>query len=445
MSNSFSRRAAIAGYDLVAGFVDPITIGAMKRWWFPSARIWASANGARGDADAVAANLPPRGQKRIRSKASQLALQKNESARQQSSDANAAWREVVIQGGDGDPAAAETTRRRAGSRHLAMHGPLAAAVGRRGVKTVAWAMEAPGALPPTADAFMASDNLESVQEGPEFREDTLMRRWLAAPAETGLVGDIAYARVSWPVDMPVHGVIVVGAGVGVEWDIFVRMRRDHDFAHAYTVHGLAVVELVSPGHGLRRADHLYGEESFFQSAPVSAGASLAAQVRETGRWIAWARRAFSLPVGEFGVSMSSFAAQLAISHCNAWPEAARPDAALLMAHSGDLIGVTQGSLSRGLGLPAAQKAAGWTAADFAPWGEALGPADKPAITPEAIVSITGRRDGVTPFRDGEIVRENWGIPPANRFTYGHGHMGLPFRVIMEPDANERFSEILRCL
>ena len=75
MSNSFSRRAAIAGYDLVVGFVDPITIGAMKRWWFPSARIWASANGARGDADAVAANLPPRGQKRIRSKASQLALQ----------------------------------------------------------------------------------------------------------------------------------------------------------------------------------------------------------------------------------------------------------------------------------------------------------------------------------------------------------------------------------
>ena len=44
-----------------------------------------------------------------------------------------------------------------------------------------------------------------------------------------------------------------------------------------------------------------------------------------------------------------------------------------------------------------------------------------------------------------VVRENWGIPPANRFTYGHGHMGLPFRVIMEPDANERFSEILRCL
>ena len=110
-----------------------------------------------------------------------------------------------------------------------------------------------------------------------------------------------------------------------------------------------------------------------------------------------------------------------------------------------MIGVTQGSLSRGLGLPAAQKAAGRTAADFAPWGAALGPADKPAIAPEAIVSITGRRDGVTPFRDGEIIRDNWGIPLANRFTYGHGHMGLPFRVIMEPDANERFSKILRGL
>lgn len=151
-----------------------------------------------------------------------------------------------------------------------------------------------------------------MQEGSEFQEETLMRRWLAAPRETGL----------------------------------------------------ALVELVSPGHGLRRADHLYCGESFFQSAPVSAGASLAAKVRATGRWIAWARQAFNLPVGVFGLSMSSFVAQLAISHCSAWTEAARPDAALLMAHSGDLIGVTQGSLSRGVGLPAAQTAAGWAAAGF---------------------------------------------------------------------------------
>jgi len=235
-----------------------------------------------------------------------LAFHKNESARLQASEANAAWREVVINGADGEPAAAEAARRRAGSRHLAMHGPLTAAAGRRGFQTVAWAMEAPGALPHGSDAFIASDNLEFVQEGPKFQEETLMRRWLAAPAETGLVGDTAYTRFSWPVDMPVHGVVVVGAGVGVEWDIFVRMRRDHDSAHAHTVHRLAVVELVSPG------------------------ASLAAQVRETGRWIAWARQTFNLPVGVFGVLMSSFAAQLAISNCSAWPEAARPDAALLM-------------------------------------------------------------------------------------------------------------------
>lgn len=445
MSIPFSRRSAIAGYDLIAGLIDPMTIGAMKHWWFPSARIWAAANGARGDADAVAATLLPRGQKRIQSKASALALRQNEGARQHASEANATWREVLIDGRDGDPEAVETARRRAGSRHLAMHGPLAAAVGRRGVQTVAWAMDAPGASPPPVEAYQAPDDVAAVQAGPEFQEGALMRRWLAAPAETGLVTDTAYARVSWPRDMPVHGVVVVGGGVGVEWDIFVRMRRDHDFATAYTVHGLAVVELVSPGHGLRRADHLYGGESFFQSAPVSAGASLAAQVRETGRWIAWARGAFARPVGVFGVSMSSFAAQLAVSHCGRWSEAARPDAALLMAHSGDLIGVTQGSLSRGLGLPAAQKAAGWTNFDFAPWGEALGPADKPAIPPDAIVSIIGRRDGVTPFKDGEVVREKWSIPLANRFTYGHGHMGLPLRAIMEPTANARFSDILRRL
>jgi len=97
--------------------------------------------------------------------------------------------------------------------------------------------------------------------------------------------------------------------------------------------------------------------------------------------------------------------------------------------------LTRGSLSRALGLPAAQMAAVCAAADFAPWGKALGPADRPAIPPADIVSIIGRLDGVTPFLDGEIVRENWDIPLANRFTYGHGHMGLPFRVVMEPDSN----------
>jgi hypothetical protein len=443
MSNSFSRRAAIFGYDMIAGAIDPMTIGAMKRFLFPSARIWAAANGARGDADAVSTMLPPRGQKRIQSKASKLALEKNEGARQRSAEANEAWRTTVIEGGAGDPAEAETARRRAASGHLAMSGPLAAAIGRRGVPTVAWAMEAPGAASPLQDTFNAPDDLWAIQAGPEYREGALMRRWLSAPAETKLAEDTAYARVSWPVDVQPHGVVVVGGGVGIEWDIFVRMRRGHDFANVFTIHGLAVVELISPGHGLRRADHLYGGESFFQSAPVSAAASLAAQVRETARWIAWARGAFALPVGLFGVSMSSFAAQLAISHCGAWPDVARPDAAMLMAHSGDLIGVTQGSLSKGLGLPVAQKAAGWTAADFAHWGEALGPAEAPAVPPSRIVSITGRRDGVTPFKDGESVRNMWGIPPANRFTFGHGHMGLPFRSVLDPVANVRFAEIFR--
>lgn len=435
----------IAGYDAIGSIVDPMTIGALKRWWFPAARIWAAANGAEGDAIAAAEALPPRSQRRIQSKAARLALQKNESARQTSIEAEAAWRAVVLEGGEGDPAALETSRRRAASRHLAMHGPLAAAVGRRGVVPVAWAMPAPGGAPITADRFLAPDDLHDVQAGPIFREGTLLRQWISARAETDLPGDRAYARASWPAEDPIAGALVVGSGVGVEWDAFVRMRRDYDFANGFTEHGLAVVELVSPGHGLRRAVHLYGGESFFQGAPVTAGASLAAQVRETARWIAWAKQAWDRPAGLFGVSMSSFAAQLALTHAGRWPEAARPDAAMLMAHSGNLMDITQGSLSSALGLPKALQAAGWTAAHLEPWAGALEPGVVLATPSERIISLTGKLDGVTPFAGGEAVREMWAIPNANRFTYRHGHMGLPLRAMLDAAAARRLAEVLRAM
>lgn len=432
----------ITGYDAIGGIVDPMTIGALKRWWFPAARIWAAANGAQGDADAVAETLPPRSQRRIQSKAAQIALRTNEDARKASLEATEAWQTIVINGGSGDPAEAETRRRRAASKHLALHGPLAAAVGRRGVVPVSWEMPTPGGPIIAADAFLAPEDLDVIQEGPVFREGGLMRRWISARAETGVAGDVAYARASWPVDGTIAGALVVGSGVGVEWDGFVRMRRDYDFANAFTEHGLAVVELVSPGHGLRRAADLYGGESFFQGAPVTAGASLAAQVRETARWIAWARRAWDRPAGVFGVSMSSFAAQLALSHAARWPEAARPDVAMLMAHSGNLLDITRGGLSRALGLPMALKGAGWTEADLKPWANALEPGVKLAISPDRIVSVTGTNDRVTPFSGGEAVRQMWSIPPRNRFTYSHGHMGLPLRALLDAAAARRLTEIL---
>lgn len=443
MTNSFSRRALIAGYDRIGGLVDPFTIASFKRWLFPSLRIWAAANAAKGDADLLAPHLPERGQRRLRQKAAQLAFAKNEALRVAAGEATARWRKAVIDGdGSADPADAERARRRAASAHLAMSGPLAAAIGRRGIALVDWAIDPPGAMPPNHEDFAAPKDWQAVKPGPIYQEGHLLRRWLSAPAETGLGGDVAYARASWPAEGPIKGALVIGSGVGVEWDVFVRISGAYDFANAFTDRGLAVVELAAPGHGLRRCEGLYGGENFFRNAPKSAGDTLGAQVRETARWIAWAHGAWGVRTGLFGVSMSSFAAQLAISHAGSWPAPARPDAAMLLAHSGDLLGVTNGTLSTALGLPVALRRAGWTDENLAPWRLALGPTPAPGIASDKIVSILGVKDGVTPFSDGEDVRRIWRIPRGNQFTYRQGHMGLPLRVNLDQAPTRQLLEIL---
>jgi len=63
--------------------------------------------------------------------------------------------------------------------------------------------------------------------------------------------------------------------------------------------------------------------------------------------------------------MTSFVAQQAASYCHVWPEEARPDAVLLISHSGRIEEVAfGGALSAALGLDRELSAAGWSADDL---------------------------------------------------------------------------------
>lgn len=442
MGRSLLQRAALHGYDAIGVGLDPVLLWMLRSFHFPSARLWAAANGA-ADHAAFVAGLPDARRRRAANAAGRAAFDALRGAAARAADATAAWGEVLLEGGPGDAGALETERRRAATRHLATAAPLRVAVGRRGLSLVKWDMRrGDGAAPPGPSAFNAPADLDAVAVGPEYREGDMMRQWLSAPSETAAPGDRSMARMSWPVTGSPRCAVVVGSGVGVEWDQYIRIRRDFDFPAAFCALGFAVVEIISPGHGLRRAQDRYGGEIFFAGAPTSSSALLVAQVRETARMIAWLRGRWNVPTGLFGLSMSSFVAQLALTHADQWPERARPDGGFLLAHSGKLIGVVRGRLAGALGIEGALREVGWTEDELMHWGTALAPGPTPVAPPERIVSMIGYLDRVTPFRDGAALAKAWGLPPENRFRMPHGHLGLPTRLSLDPAPIARFAEAL---
>jgi hypothetical protein len=168
-------------------------------------------------------------------------------------------------------------------------------------------------------------------------------------------------------------------------------------------------------------------------------ALLQAQVQETATLVAWCRGTFGGPVAVGGVSMSSFASQLVVSHCGAWAEAARPDAVLLVVHHGQPGELLWSSrLATGLGADRALARAGWTAERLAPFSRAIAPTGQPAIDPGRIVSLLGRADAVTPFAGGRGLCDAWRLPDANRFVLPGGHFSAPIAALRHRRPFERF-------
>ncbi len=115
--------------------------------------------------------------------------------------------------------------------------------------------------------------------------------------------------------------------------------------------GWRVMEPISPYHGLRAMPGRYGGEPFFAAGPTSSIDLIAGQAIESALLVAWCRRRFRGRVALAGISMTSFVAQQVASRCRFWPSDARPDAIMLISHSGRIEDVTfDGELAVTLGL-----------------------------------------------------------------------------------------------
>jgi hypothetical protein len=240
--------------------------------------------------------------------------------------------------------------------------------------------------------------------------------------------------------LPARETLILGSGLCLELD---QLALGHDPGRRLAARGWRVIEPVSPYHGLRAMPGFYGGEPFFALAPSGSLDLIAGQTVEIARLIAWARERFDGPVSVAGISMTSFVAQQVAARCDGWPAEARPDAAMLISHSGRLEEVTfGGELASLLGIDRALEDAGWTRETLAPLTQAMDPTE-PALPPSRIVSVLGETDRWVPYDDGLALVRRWRLAERNVFRYPLGHLGMPVQLLRDPAPFERLRQVLR--
>ena len=271
--------------------------------------------------------------------------------------------------------------------------------------------------------------------------DGLREYWLRAPTPVPRLrqrpgSEVLYARVIEPAEPAPCPTLIFGSGLCLEFELLAVARGP---SARLADLGWRVVEPISPYHGLRAMPGRYGGEPFFAAGPTSSIDLIAGQAIESALLIAWCRQRFGAKVALAGISMTSFVAQQVASRCHLWPAEARPDAVMLISHSGRIEDVTFGGALPPLGSTAIG-AAGWSRVHCR-LSQLIDPPGNGAGAVEHRLGA-GRDRPWVPYDDGLAVTEQWRLPPANVFRYPLGHLGMPVQLTRDGAPFERLRQVL---
>jgi hypothetical protein len=448
--------ASPLGALLARPWVDRAGLFGLRRY-FPLSRLWAAANAAGEDVglfrDGVGAPLPAFWPTtRLRAMLGRHArLQRAAQATRRS------WEEALFDGHDDsgvgrDLGLLDGQRRGAATRHLATRAWFYPLLFPRRPPAARWRIDRPekverdlGALLAQPRAFYAAPlDIAAVERSRSFAREGLQEYWLRGATPSDRLrrrpgSENFYARVVEPDGGSARATLIFGSGLCLEFELLAVAR---DPATRLARLGWRVVEPISPYHGLRAMPGFYGGEPFFAAGPTSAIDLIAGQALEQALLTAWSRAAFGTRVAVAGISMSSFVAQQAASYCDLWPAEARPDAAMLISHSGRVEQATfDGDLAALLGLDRALIEAGWSREALARISRVLDPAEKPALPASRILSVLGETDRWVPYGDGLALAERWRLPDANLFRYPFGHLGMPVQLTRDTAPFDRLMQL----
>lgn len=190
----------------------------------------------------------------------------------------------------------------------------------------------------------------------------------------------------------------------------------------------------------------FGGENVIASFPTGALDALTGAVQEWAVLAHWARATSSGPLAFGGSSLGAMTAQFAADRSADWPKHLRPDALLLLTHTGDLTGaVMSGALADLWMSPADVEAKGWTEGLARRYLDLLQPARPLNVPASRIVSVLGRRDRVLPFDSGRRLVESWCVPEQNVFVWDRGHFSVPMTLVRNTAPLQRFAEVMATL
>jgi hypothetical protein len=430
-------------------WLDPVGLYALRNWFFPLSRMWAAAASSDGLVTRFLdhAGIARRGA--ALAAASRIALSRSVNTRRRLAEATQRW-DAALFGDDasaGELAAIDGSRVTAGFAHLMSRAafiPVLALADapppvRWEIPTLDAVRAIHGARLADPQAAFAAPDAPHVTESRAWDVPAGRRNWLRFRSPSARMADEAFARVTEPRDVAHAPSIVAINGICIEIDY---LDGGVDVAMTLAGLGFRVIELVTPWHGRRAPAGWYSGEPFFGMAPLGALDLFEATVGEMAVLVGWARR-FTTPVAVVGTSFGSLACQLVASRSGCWPAAMRPDAALLIAHSGRLANVAfTGALTTGLGLGDALARAGWRQEDLHAWLPLLDPAERSAVDPARVVSVVGTADRIVPAHDGAALCEHWGVPDANRFVTNQCHFSARVHLYRNRAPLERLRQVM---
>ena len=234
--------------------------------------------------------------------------------------------------------------------------------------------------------------------------------------------------------------VIYGHGICVEYD---HWRGLIDECRALVRLGFRVIRPEAPWHGRRAVPGRFGGERIIGTFPTGIVDTLTGAVREWAVLASWARATSTGPLVLAGSSLGALTAQLVADRARAWPAELRPDAMLLVTHTGDLAEVVGGgALASLFASPAELARSGWSKAHLAPYLAMLNPGAELALAPDRVVSVLGRRDVILPFAGGESLVTRWGIPVQNTFIWDRGHFSVPMTLVRDDAPLQRLQQIV---
>lgn len=425
----------------------------LKHWFFPLSRLWAAARVAEGDVDRFIANVPltePNTQQR---KQIAKALHHFDRARLKAFSTEQLWHSYFF--GDEDVAkerlpivedmrldnrtAYNTTRKffrplkKLVKTSVQAEPPspkdITKKYGAQGEK-----MNALFALPKTLPPIQVSRSIPK-----PYGQDY----WIRFASTSKEMNDSVYARVFDPAHVKNPPSLIFGHGICVESDHYHQLL---DEITELVQMGIRVIKPEAPWHGRRVLPGHFGGEQLLSSIPQSMIEFMAAQHRDWAAIIKWSR---DTSTGAIAIGGSSLGAQTAKSIAAAacdWPKPLQPDALFIAAHCAHISETAlDSSLSDIWNIGRVMKDKGWTRESEQFWLEKLDPKTTPCMSGDHIVSITGRRDTVTPAASAARQMDTWGVPTQNRFLYTRGHFTLPLGMIHDMAPLRKLADILQSL